>query len=247
MKLLDNVYLVAGGPYSGFGLTPGGDCHVYLVDGGSELALVDCGLGTSYDAVIDNVRSHGLDPTRITQLFLTHYHADHAGGASVFRKRLELSVAISADAQPALESGDEGATSVAAARAAGIYPADYGIEPCEVAVALRDGHEQPVGRLSLRFLATPGHCAGHGSFLMTGGEKPVLFAGDSVFWSGQILLQAIPDCDLQAAIASVLKLEQLDFDAFLPGHGALTVSGGHQHVELAAKTIRGLGIPRNIV
>jgi glyoxylase-like metal-dependent hydrolase (beta-lactamase superfamily II) len=247
LRLLQNVYLVGGGPFSGLGLSPGGDSHVYLIDGGSELALIDCGLGISIDTVIGNVRSDGFDPGRITKLFLTHYHADHAGGASHFQARLGLSVAIGSDARHALETGDESATSLAVAREAGIYPADYKLWPCPVADALEDEAVREVGSLSLRFLSTPGHCHGHGSYLMTGGEKPVLFAGDSVFWAGQILLQAIPDCDLQAALASVLRLEQLDFDAFLPGHGAVTLAGGHQHVEMAAKTVRSLAIPRNLV
>lgn len=238
---------MGGGPFSGLGLTPGGDCHVYLIDGGSELALIDCGLGISFDAVIGHVKADGFDPSRITKLFLTHYHADHAGGASHFQEKLGLSVAIGLDGKAALETGDESATSLAAAREAGIYPADYHLRPCPVADALEDGATRKVGDFGLRFLSTPGHCYGHGSYLMTGGAKTVLFAGDSVFWAGQILLQAIPDCDLQAALASVLKLEQLEFDAFLPGHGALTLTGGHLHVELAAKKVRSLAIPGNLV
>jgi glyoxylase-like metal-dependent hydrolase (beta-lactamase superfamily II) len=247
VRLLDNVYLVGGGAYSGLGLTSGGDCNIYLIDGGSELALVDCGLGTSFDTIVGNIKSDGLDPSRIKRLFLTHYHADHAGGAALFHSKLGVGVAISSEAAAALESGDEGATSVAAARSAGIFPTDYKLEPCPVAISLGDGDQHQVGNLTIGFLSTPGHCAGHGSFLLTGGDKPVLFAGDSLFWAGQILLQAIPDCDLQASLASVLKLEGLGFDAFLPGHGAITLSGGHLHVELAAKTIRSLAIPRNLV
>ena len=247
MRLLENVYLVGGGPVAGLGLTPGGDCHVYLVDGGSELALIDCGLGISFETVIGHVKADGFDPGRITKLFLTHYHADHAGGASRFHDELGVSVAIASDGKAALEAGDENATSLAAARNAGIYPADYTLRGCAVADALDDDATRQVGNLSLRFLSTPGHCHGHGSYLLTGGARPVLFAGDAVFWTGQILLQAIPDCDLQDTLGSVLKLEQLDFEALMPGHGAITLSGGHQHVEMAAKTIRSLGIPRNIV
>lgn len=247
MRLLKDVYLVGGGPYSGLGLTPGGDCHIYVVDGGSELAMIDCGLGTSFDAVMNNIKTDGLDPTRITKLFLTHYHADHAGGASHFHEKLGVQIAIGSDARAALESGDENATSLAAARDAGIYPSDYKLKSCPVADALDDGAVREIGRLRVQFVSTPGHCHGHGSYLLTGGEQPVLFAGDSVFWAGQILLQAIPDCDLQASLASVLRLEQVQFDAFLPGHGAITVAGGHQHVELAAKTVRSLAVPRNLV
>jgi glyoxylase-like metal-dependent hydrolase (beta-lactamase superfamily II) len=247
LRLLENVYLVGGGPVAGLGLTTGGDCHVYLVDGGSELALIDCGLGTSFETVIGHIKDDGFDPGRIKRLFLTHYHGDHAGGAAKFHDELGVEVAIASEARAALETGDEEATSLAAARAAGIYPADYRLQGCAVADALEDGETRQVGTVNIRFLSTPGHCRGHGSYLMTGSGRPVLFAGDAVFWTGQILLQAIPDCDLQAALGSVLKLEQLDFETLLPGHGAFTLSGAHQHVEMAAKTIRSLGIPRNLV
>ena len=247
MRLLEHVYLVGGGPFTGMGLTTGGDCHVYLVDGGSELALIDCGLGDSFEAVVKNIRSHGFEPDQVKKLFLTHYHADHAGGASTFQERLGLSVAIGASSSSALEAGDEDATSLRIARDAGIYPADYRLRPCPVADPLADGDIRQVGSVQLQYISTPGHCQGHGSYLLTGSPKPVLFAGDSVFWAGQILLQAVPDCDLQASLASVLALEKEEFDAFLPGHGAVTVSDGHQHVKMAADRIRALGLPRNLV
>ena len=37
---------MGGGPFTGFGLSADFDAHVYLLDGGDELALVDCGMGT---------------------------------------------------------------------------------------------------------------------------------------------------------------------------------------------------------
>jgi glyoxylase-like metal-dependent hydrolase (beta-lactamase superfamily II) len=247
LQLIEDVHLVGGGAFSGMGLSSGGDCHVYLVDGGSELFLIDCGLGTSFEEIMSNVRADGFEPEQIKGLFLTHYHADHAGGASLFHERLGLWVAAGSDAAAALEAGDETVTSLALARSAGIFPPEYKLRPCPVADPLEDGATREIGRLRLQFIATPGHCHGHGSYLLTGGARSVLFAGDSVFWAGQLLLQAVPDCDLQASLKSILKLEPLGFDAFLPGHGALTLSGGHQHVEAAAKTIRSLGIPRNLV
>jgi glyoxylase-like metal-dependent hydrolase (beta-lactamase superfamily II) len=248
VRLLKDVYLVGGGSFGGFGLTTGPDSHIYLVDTGSSLALIDCGFGASFDEVIGTVRADGLDPARIQHLFITHYHADHAGGAARYREKLGLKVAIAKEAQSALEAGDEDATAYAAAQRAGLYPTDIRLAPCPVDDPLDPANpSQTVGRLTITYVSTPGHCAGHGSYLVTGGERPLLFAGDSVFWAGQLLLQAIPDCDLGQSFSSVLRQEALDFDAFLPGHGAITLKGGRQHVEAAAKTIRNLGVPRNIV
>lgn len=248
MRLLKDVYLVGGGSFGGFGLTSGPDAHVYLLDGGSALALIDCGLGTSIDEVIAHIKADGFDPARIERLFLTHYHADHAGGASRFRERLGLKTSIAKEAQAAVESGDTDVTAFAVAQRAGIYPSEAHLTPCRVDDPLDAGNpSRTVGRLTITYVPTPGHCAGHGSYLVTGGDRPALFAGDSVFWAGQLLLQAIADCDLGQSLASIQLLDGLSFDAFLPGHGPVTLSGGRQHVEMAAKTIRNLGVPRNIV
>ena len=52
MKLLDGVHLVGSGSL-GFGLTDDYDCHVYLLDGGDELALVDVGAGMGAEQIIE--------------------------------------------------------------------------------------------------------------------------------------------------------------------------------------------------
>ena len=103
-----------------------------------------------------------------------------------------------------------------------------------------------MGRLSVRFIPTPGHCFGHGSYLVTGGEQTYLLAGDAVFAQGKLFLQATPDCDLRQSLDSVLQLSELDFDSLLPGHGAVVLSDGRRHVEAAATQIRALTVPPNL-
>jgi glyoxylase-like metal-dependent hydrolase (beta-lactamase superfamily II) len=249
MQLTENVYLVGGGPFTGFGLTSHSDCHVYLVDGGSELALIDSGLGipAGFDELTANIEALGFDPGAVTMLALTHYHADHAGGAARARRRFGAAVAVAAEAAPAIEAGDEVATGLRAAREAGVFPEEAVLEPCPVDRPLREGDTIPVGTGSLRYIPTPGHARGHGSFLLTGLGRRALFTGDALFWAGRILLQAVPDCDLQESIASVERLAALDFDAFLPGHGAVTVAGGSLHPALAKGEIERLGIPKGIL
>src|SRR5919201_1622058 len=118
MRLTEDVYLVGGGSAFAFGLSGELDSHVYLIDGGEELALVDCGLadGNALDEIMTNVRADGLDPGRISTLLLTHYHMDHAGGAARFQESLGLRVCAAAEAAPALRAGDEEATGLRTAR-----------------------------------------------------------------------------------------------------------------------------------
>ena len=247
MRLTDDVVLVGGGAYTGFGVSADFDAHCYLLDGGGELALLDCGTGTeaAMTRVLANTEAAGLDPSRISRLFLTHYHTDHAGGAARYRDRLGLSVAISVDAATALETADHEATSLAPGQRTGLFPADFVYPPCPVDDRLGDGDERRVGTLTLRFLATPGHCAGHGSYLVTGGEHTYLFAGDAVFAWGKVAVLATADCDLQTLLASVRRLAGEEFDALLPGHAEIVLDGGRAHVEQARETIDKLDVPPN--
>src|SRR5690606_164054 len=84
MRLHPRIYLVGSAE---FGLSDSWDCHVYVVDGGSELALIDAGGGrpASLEMMRQNMRDDGLDPTRIRSIILTHSHTDHARGAAQWR------------------------------------------------------------------------------------------------------------------------------------------------------------------
>ncbi|MDQ3947212.1 MAG: MBL fold metallo-hydrolase, partial [Actinomycetota bacterium] len=72
MQLTPDVYLVGSGA-SGIGISHPFDCHVYAVDGGSEVAMVDAGCGKDADAVMRELRAAGL-VERLRYLLLTHAH-----------------------------------------------------------------------------------------------------------------------------------------------------------------------------
>jgi hydroxyacylglutathione hydrolase len=247
MKLVDGIHLVGSGSY-GFDLTDPFDCHVYLLDGGDELALVDAGAGLGAEAILDNVRRDGLDPARIRQLILTHAHGDHAGGAARLRSLLHEPIVYLSEARAeALRTADEQAISLGDAKRAGIYPPDYRFEACPVDVEIADSDEIPVGQLTLRVLETPGHADGHVSLLLERGGRRSLFAGDVVFHGGKILLQAIHDCRLDALIRSLRRLRDLEVDALFPGHLAFSLTDGQRHIERANQVLDRLLIPEQIV
>jgi glyoxylase-like metal-dependent hydrolase (beta-lactamase superfamily II) len=247
VKLSDRIYLVGSGSF-GFDLSDPFDCHVYLLDGGDELGLVDVGAGMGAEAIVENVRREGFDPRRIRHLILTHAHGDHAGGAARMRRLTgEAAVYLSHDRAQALREGDERAVSLDVAKAAGIYPADYALEPCEVDVELVDGGTIAVGALTLEVLDTPGHADGHVSLLLGHGGRRNLLAGDAIFFGGKILLQAIHDCSLDAQIRTLRKLRDLAVDALLPGHLTPSLREGQRHIERANEVLDRLLIPEQMV
>ena len=63
MKLTSSIHVVGGGRF-GFGISGELDCHVYLLNSGSELALVDpgLGLGRDFDTILQISAMMALTP-----------------------------------------------------------------------------------------------------------------------------------------------------------------------------------------
>jgi glyoxylase-like metal-dependent hydrolase (beta-lactamase superfamily II) len=247
VKLTERVHLVGSGSF-GFDLSDPYDCHVYLLDGGDELALVDVGAGMGAETILENVERAGFERARIRHLLLTHAHGDHAGGAAWMGSLLDRpAVYLSRDVAAFLREGDERGVSLDVAKQVGIYPPDYRLEPCEVDFELAEDDAVTVGDLTLRVIDTPGHCDGHVSFLLEHDGRRQLFAGDVVFFGGKILLQNIYDCRLDAQIRSLRKLRELSVDALLPGHMTPSLRDGQRHIERANEVLDRLLIPEQLV
>ena len=90
MKLTSDIHVVGGG-YYGFSISGRLDCHVYVINSGTELAIVDpgCGIDRDFEKIISNIRDDGLDPKKIKKIFVTHYHCDHIGAAADARSLLD--------------------------------------------------------------------------------------------------------------------------------------------------------------
>jgi len=248
MKLTDRIYLVASGDL-GFSMTDPFDCHVYLVDGGSEAALIDAGGGRGLAAMLKIIESEGIRRDQIRTLLLTHGHGDHAAGAANLRMTLGLRVMASADIADILRQGDQDGIGIGMgpAKEAGLYPDDFDYPACPVDVVLCQGQTVEVGDLQLEILETPGHSAGHLSFLLQADGQQILFGGDAIFFGGRIAQQNLPDCDLQEQIRTIKKLSRLKLDLFLPGHLCFSLARGYRHLDAAMESLRRLAVPQSLV
>ncbi len=233
MRLTERVYLVGSGA-NGFYLSHASDCTVYAVDCDGPIALIDAGVGgEGADRIEENMRRDGLDPEAVSHLLITHKHADHAGGARDWYERVGAQVVTTAHTADALVNGDEESISMGAAKRAGIYDADYTFRACPVSRVVGDGDAVTVGDITFAVMETPGHCAGHCAFTIERAGKLHLFGGDNVFAGGKILLQNIPDCDLQEHLRTVRRLAGLPVDVFLPGHTMPSLREGYRHLKQA--------------
>lgn len=248
MRLTERVYLVGGGSL-GFGISEDRDCHVYLIDGGSEMALIDAGAGVTIEPILRNIRYDGLDPKRIASVLLTHAHADHAGGAFEWHQRFGTAIVASVEAAEYVRTGDEEKISLSIAKHGGFYPQDYQFHACPVPHTLTEGNTFKIGEIEVLAIETPGHCSGMLSFLAKEkeGGKTILFAGDTVFHDGKILISNVWDCDLQEYVKSIRKLTGYEVDCLLPGHLTISLSAGTRHIRKAWETLEQLSIPPSII
>lgn len=247
MRINDHLYLVGGGDY-GFNLSGRLDSNSYIIDTGEGLWMIDAGFDGG-EQVVNNIRAEGLEPRDVVRLFVTHYHADHAGALAYMRKALapELQIAISGLVADEVRNGDEEDNGLRWAKSFGFYPSEFDLEPCEVDIELSHGQRFEAGGFVLNAIDTPGHCRGHICFYVTGGAGGYLFSGDHVFWGGKIILQNVGDSSVQEYAKSMNVLLDCDFSALLPGHLAFSMLNGKRHVELAANQFNKIGLPANLL
>ena len=166
MKITSEVFLVGGSSHS-----DPSDAAVYLIASGGEAALVDAGTGGGTGRVVANIRKAGVEPGCVKQLFLTHCHYDHTGGAAALRQQTgAVIVAHELDAEY-LEAGDSRVT------AASWYGA--WIEPLRVDVKVAGSEQRfTVGKLEVTFRHAPGHSPGSAVLYLESDGKRVLFGQD---------------------------------------------------------------------
>ena len=200
----DRVYIV-GGP----GLSAPEDACVYLVDAGSELVLIDAGVGYGLRKIEENVRLLGFDPAQLWHVVATHCHIDHIGGLAALKERYGSKVIAHELDRAGIEGENNQLT------AASMYGVDY--RPVEVDVLLRGEMERlQLGDVEFCFLHTPGHTPGSISVYFDTADGRILFGQDihgpfSPSWGS----------DLAQWRNSMEKLLALHADVLCEGHAGV--------------------------
>lgn len=210
----------------------------YLLEEAGELLLIDSGWPSSWSRIVAAVDQLGRKPTDLRSVLLTHGHGDHLGAAE--RVRREWGTPVRARDQEVGRVRGQASGSSSFALVPGLLPQLW--RPTALGFVLhaaRHGFMTPTwveevspftdgdvldlpGRP--RAVATPGHTAGHTSFVCDG--SGVLFSGDALVTMDvltrergpRLLPPAVTD-DTAAARASLSVLEPLRADVLLPGHG----------------------------
>lgn len=188
--------------------------NIYLLDGGTEWALLDVGMNDTLDDVIELIRRLDFPLSKCKMLIATHADADHVQALAAARDRLKAKTAAHPKAAAALESGDAVQT-YASIPAQGIE-IDGGMPACKIDVKLNEGDEIKVGKLKLKVWSTPGHTPGQLSFKLGN----LLFSGDNIYKDGCVgAIDAHHGSHLPDFISSLARIRDDDAEFLLPSHG----------------------------
>lgn len=240
MKIKKDIYMVGSGQIR---LSNRMDCHVYLIDGGERLALIDAGVGQESELIFGNMRKHGYEPRDLDYILLTHCHADHAGGCSWIKEQTSCQVLVPKHEDDLLERGSERDLGLDIAKKSNIYPEDYKFSHCEVDHVLEDGEKIHVGKYELTVIQVPGHSRGSSCFLLEQKDSRVLFSSDIIFFGGNIGVLNCPGSSLKDYRKYIGRLAGLSVDALLPGHFLWTLRDGQEHIDRAVENLRSLWVP----
>jgi len=204
-----------------------GYVNAYLVDG-DELSLVDTGLPGMAANFLKAIRQAGRQPTDLRHIAITHHHADHTGSlatltvkmpaAKVYVHPLDAPVVQGAEPIPG-PSSDSRLGKVLGPVIMRMQPAR--LEHVDIHTLVEDEMEIPAAS-GMKVIHTPGHTAGHVSFLKPD-QGGVLFVGDAAanMFGGVGTPISMFTEDMEQARASIRKIAELEFDAACFGHGGV--------------------------
>jgi glyoxylase-like metal-dependent hydrolase (beta-lactamase superfamily II) len=186
--------------------------NVYLIDGGSEFALIDIGFIDTVEEIVELIRKMDFNLSHCKMVIATHADADHVQGIARVRELLKTKTAAHPLSVGPLESGDEILT-YATIKAQGI---EIPMPPCKIDVLLNEGDTITVGDVELHVWHTPGHTPGQVSFKMGN----LLFSADNIYKDSCVgVIDAHHGSSIPDFLTSLKRILADDSEFLLPSHG----------------------------
>jgi glyoxylase-like metal-dependent hydrolase (beta-lactamase superfamily II) len=218
-----------------------GYVSAFLIRADDGLVLVDSGTPMGTRAITRRLEESG-GVHEVRHVVITHHHMDHVGqlaplversGAKVWAHPLDAAV-IRGERKARPESRN-------ALERAGVWAVERfapKAKPARVDHELTDGQVLPIAGELIAY-HTPGHTAGHVSFLMP--AKRILFVGDAAAnYFGRLGPPfGLSTEDHQAVKRSIGKLSGLDFDVACFGHGRVLKGGAATAFRRLAEKVAG--------
>ncbi|MBA2754438.1 MAG: MBL fold metallo-hydrolase [Chloroflexia bacterium] len=206
----------------------------FAVDGPGGVTLLETGPSSTLPALLDGLRTGGIDLERVTTILVTHIHLDHSGAAGrLLRHVPNATVRVHPIGAPHLVDPARllaSATRIYGDRMDALWGEVVPI-PAERVVPLVDGERLRFGEGEVTAIFTPGHASHHVAYWDESGRT--LYTGDAggvrVPGTGYVCPPTPPpDLDPAAWASSIGRMRGLDpARLYLTHFGEVTDVEGH--------------------
>jgi glyoxylase-like metal-dependent hydrolase (beta-lactamase superfamily II) len=182
----------------------------YVVEAPDGLILIEGHSGLSFDREWAAMKAVGLDPTAVKYVLATHEHGDHAPGAYLWRVVAGAQFVCSEEMADTLQHHLPIGTG-------------YGLSPpvpSDIRIGAAD-KELDLAGLKVRALRLPGHTYGSMGWMFTKEGKTYVSFGDLIMPDGPLGYSGSVNFSARDVLSSLRKLQDLQPDVALPGHGAV--------------------------
>ena len=171
------------------------ESNTFLVEKNNEILIIDCG------ANLSKIKEFTKNK-KVLGIFLTHAHFDHSCYCEEYAKAFNTKIFMSNRGKEIISDGEKN------------YGEKFAITSFENFFTLQNDGELKLGNFEIKYFSTPGHSPCAMCFLI----ENHLFSGDTLFENsiGRIDLYG---SDKQEMIASLKKLDNLNFEVCYSGHG----------------------------
>lgn len=203
---------------------------VYLLDGGSECAIIGGGMTYIIPDVMAQMHELRIQEDAITRLVILHSHFDHVGIVPFFKARLPRAAVCASGRGRAMLSRPDAIGAILSfnrflleKERPGSPQEDFGLPFDRIAIdeVLTDGQCIPLGEVTMEMLEVPGHSSC--SIAVYCPEEKALFASDAggIPYDGKVFCAANSNFDQYQT--SLERMSRLDTDIHCAEHyGALT-------------------------
>lgn len=213
MQILNNVYMILGGPYSNI-------ANIFVIKGKESLVIMDTAEeGFEYDIMKKNMKYWNLDSIPVSHILISHKHKNHIGNIWRFKKDYP-DVMIVAGEKDA-DAIDQGIVNEICDFNPWPKKEDY--QPCKVDMRVKDGDSFIASGIEFEVFEVPGHTDGSVFYKFVLEDKVIWLTGDvlnvgkdchSAFlgWEGGM------DYNRPLFYESVKRFSKFKGDIILPGH-----------------------------
>lgn len=234
MRVTDRIIQIGGRWGSGFM----GANVFFLLD--SKLTVVDTGFKGRAMHILKEARLHGYRASDITNIIITHHHADHMCSLAELKKLTGARViAHPADALYIDGTQPQPGPSRPAwlSKALSPCPGLWGCAPVKVDMPVTNNDELPILG-GIKILHTPGHTPGSISLYLT--QEKVLIVGDLLANRfGLSLPSRMFTVNLAQEIESINRITGLDFEVVCFGHGPPLIQNARESISRLARKFEG--------